>query len=226
MEKETTERGNPPTGSSGSELVPLLEQDVTWKYITSMADAGAIPSRYKGEPMQILTVMKTGRELGVQPHEAINEIYMVNGRPSISGKLLAALIWRAGHMIICDPQPDVATVSSYRLMKDGRYLRMPDVTFSLADAETADLIAKDNWAGYPKAMMAWRAITMAARLHFPDVISSFGYVPEELGMDRVEEIEGEGLLVTELDAEVVEVIEAAVPEPEAIEMAEVVEDYG
>ena len=179
------------------------DMPVTWKMINTMAGTASIPVRYHGKPGDILTTMKMGQELGVSPLEALNEIYIVNGKPSASGKLLAAMIWRAGHIIICDPSPTGATVRSWRKIND-KYFEMPEVTFTKKDAERANLMDKDTYQQYPAAMMGWRAITLAARLHFPDVVSAIGYTPEEAGMDDPEMMEGEKNIVEILDAEVVE----------------------
>lgn len=188
--------------TTGSELA-VGDMPVTWKMINTMSQTASIPVRYHGKPGDILTTMKMGQELGVSPLEALNEIYIVNGKPSASGKLLAAMIWRAGHVLICDPSATGATVRSWRNI-NGTYHEMPQVSFTKKDAERAGLMDKDTYKQYPAAMMGWRAVTLAARLHFPDVVSAIGYTPEEVGMDDPEMMEGEKNLTEILDAEVIE----------------------
>jgi hypothetical protein len=182
--------------------LPVEDMPITWKMIETMAAGTSIPVRYHGKPGDVLTVMKMGQELGISPLEALNEIYIVNGKPASSGKLLAALIWRAGHIIICNPSAVGASVRTWRKI-NGQYHEMPVVTFTLEDAERAHLMDKDTYKQYPHAMMAWRAITLAARLHFPDVVSSIGYVPEEVGLEDLDMIEATKNVVEILGAEVI-----------------------
>ena len=180
----------------------IEDMPITWKMIETMSNTLSVPARYHGKPGDILTTMKMGLELGISPLEALNEIYIVNGKPSSSGKLLAALIWRAGHIIICTPSPKGASVRTWRKI-NGEYHEMPVVTFDVKDAERAGLMEKDTYKQYPSAMMSWRAITLAARLHFPDVVSSIGYTQEEQGLENIELIEANKNVVEILDAEVV-----------------------
>lgn len=182
--------------------MPIGDVPINYNMITTMATTASIPKRYIGKPNDIMTTMLMGREMGIAPLEALNEIYIVNGKPSASGKLLAAMIWRAGHIIICNPSVDGAVVRSWRKIGT-TYMQMPDVAFTREDAERAHLMEKDTYKEYPAAMMSWRALTLAARLHFPDVVSAIGYTPDEVGLEDPDLIAAEAELVEILDAEVI-----------------------
>ena len=190
--------------------IPIEDVPINYNMIVTMSTTASIPKRYHGKPNDIMTTMLMGQELGLAPLEALNEIYIVNGKPSASGKLLAAMIWRAGHILVCDPSPDGAIVRSWRNI-NGTYMQMPDVSFTKTDAKRAGLLDKDTYQQYPAAMMSWRAITLAARLHFPDVVSAIGYTPSEVGLEDIDVIKGEAELVETLNAEVI------VDAPQAIE---------
>jgi hypothetical protein len=56
-------------------------------------------------------------------------------------------------------------------------------TFTIEDAERANLTKNDVWRQYPKAMLFSRAMSAGARLVMPDVIAGV-YTPEEIA-DRV-----------------------------------------
>lgn len=183
--------------------IAVADMPITWTMVKGFATTASIPTRYHNKPYDILTTMKMGQELGVPPLEALNEIYIVNGKPSASGKLLAAMIWRAGHIIIADPSAKGATVKSWRKI-NGKYHEMPEVSFTVVDAKRAGLMDKDTYQQYPQSMMAWRAITLAARLHFPDIISSIGYVPEEHGLEDTVMMEAEANVTEILQGEVVD----------------------
>jgi len=199
--EQISEQGQQAT--EGKMALAVQDMPITWQMIRTMAASNSLPVRYKDSPGDVITVMKMGQELGISPLEALNEIYVVNGKPSASGKLLAALIWRAGHVIMCDPSPEGATVRSFRKI-EGRFVEMPEVSFTVEDAKRAGLMSKDTYKQYPQSMMAWRAITLAARVHFPDVVSSIGYTPEEAGLEDLDLMEATNNVVEVLDAEIVD----------------------
>jgi hypothetical protein len=199
--------------SSSKLAIPVKEMPVTWPLIVTLSQTESIPERYRDKPGDILATMMLAKEFGIGEFEALLEIYMVNGKPSLSGKLLAALIWRAGHQLICTTGEKKATVKSVRRLHDGTMMDMPDVSFSLEEAKQANLAdaGKDNWDEYPKAMLAWRAITLAARVNFPDVVSAISYSFDELGGSDLVMAEAEKNVIEILDAEYVEEIEDATP---------------
>ena len=132
---------------------------------------------------------------------------------------MLALVWRAGHQIRVTIDETESTVHCYRRI-DGELDHVGDASFSVEDADRAGLMDKGTYQSYPKTMLSWRAVSLACRLYFPDVILGVGYTPEEVGLDdvKVDEIpdyviDGDGNLETEnatilledvLEAEVVD----------------------
>lgn len=124
-----------------------------------------------------LTIMLQGRELGLQPMAAIRNIYVIEGKPSLSADLMSALVIQQGHppIKVVESTPEKCTVIAQR--RGGEPYTH---TFTIKEADKAGLLNKSNWKSYPASMLRARAIGGAARIVFPDVLAGV-YTPDELG---------------------------------------------
>jgi hypothetical protein len=135
-----------------------------------------VPKALRGRPDAALAVMVYDHELGLQAMTSLREVFIIDGTPSCSAKLMRALILRAGHRLEWrELSPGTATLYGQRRDSQGD----ATVTWTIDDAKTAGIAGKDVWKRYPRAMLAARATSELARLIFPDV--TIGYTPEELG---------------------------------------------
>jgi hypothetical protein len=147
-----------------------------WNLAKGVQDTELVPKALRRRPDAILAVMVYGHELGLQPMTSLREVFIIDGTPSCSAKLMRALILRAGHRLVWRTL-SADTVVLYGQRRDGR--GEGEVTWSMKDARDAGVSTKDVWKRYPRAMLAARATSELARLIFPDV--TIGYTPEELG---------------------------------------------
>ena len=65
------------------------------QYGEKLIASGLLPSAYK-KPEQVLVAVEKGRSLGINPIEALFGIDVIVGRPTLSAKLVGALVKRAG----------------------------------------------------------------------------------------------------------------------------------
>jgi len=144
----------------------------------------------------MLAVSMWGRELGVGFFTSIYELYLVNGQASMQGKLMLGLVWRAGHKITVSIEETKSIIHCWR-REDGVLEHMGDIEFTVEDANRAGLMEKGTYQQYPKSMLTWRAVSLAARIYYPDVILGIGYIPEELNIDAPVEPVPEGIVVTD-----------------------------
>lgn len=150
-----------------------------------------IPARV--QPGKVLLLAETGAMLGIHPMAALQGIFIIEGKPSLSANLLGALVRRAGHKL------RVTTTGTWA---DGSFIARavlirsddPDFEFVVEwnrmRAKQAGLDGKGNWSKYPEAMAKARAITEVIREGAPDVTLVAAYTPEELGA-KVEGAEGD-----------------------------------
>lgn len=155
---------------------PAYERmDVMYRLAQRTTNTEMIPKALRGRPDAALAVMVYGHEIGLAPMTALREVFIIDGTPSCSAKLMRALIFRAGHVLRFE---DVSTerVVVYGERNDGQ--GSARVTWTLDDAKRAGLLTKDVWKKYPSDMLVARATSRIARLIFAD--ATIGYTPEEL----------------------------------------------
>lgn len=129
------------------------------------------PAGYKGKQEDTLIAMMMGNEIGLNPLQAIQNIAVINGRPSIYGDALMALVQNhpafGGVNESFDELTMTATCTVWR--KGGEKHTQ---TFSQADATEAKLWGKQGpWSQYKKRMLAMRARGFALRNQFADALA-------------------------------------------------------
>lgn len=171
--------------------MPLSEAPITAKTLMMLQGTPTVPARYQNSPtgwQDMLAAVLVGRAIGVSEMESIHSLYLVNGQVAMTGKLMSALIHRAGHQLRIEVKPKEVTATGFR--RDYVTHELTEVgswTFGEVDAKRAGLDKKDTYKSYPHTMWMWRAVSNLCRVFFPDVISGMGaYVPEEIGVEGAE----------------------------------------
>lgn len=168
----------PYEASNGAALALPTAWESQMHLCETLARSGLIPAALRGKPSDILIIMMTGHELGLGPMLALRSIYVVDGKPTLSADLAAALILRStacGEFRCVESTEQKAAVVARRRDQS----EPTRIEYSLADAKLAGLVGKQNWTRHPKAMLRARAILAAGRLVFPDLLAGV-YDPDEL----------------------------------------------
>ena len=147
-------------------------------YARALAESGLLPDSYRGRPANILWAVEYGEMLGLSTMAAITGVHVIKGKPTASAGLISALVRRAGHKLRVRGDAQSATCQIIR-SDDPKYTF--EVTFTLDDAKTAELLDKDNWKHFGPSMLKARAITQCARDACEEALFGLHYTPEELG---------------------------------------------
>lgn len=150
------------------------EADLFAKKIASTA---LCPSNYQGKPDDILVAMMMGAELGLAPMQALQNIAVINGKPSIYGDAMVALVRASGQ---CEYIKEwIDNDVAYCEVKRKGEQNPVTATFSKAQAEKAKLWGKTGpWTSYPERMLQMRARGFALRDVFADILKGFITVEE------------------------------------------------
>ncbi len=166
-----------------ADIDPFEPQD--WKGLLALADMVSktdfAPKDFRAKPEACAIAMLYGKQLGVPALQALQNVCVINGRPSAYGDLFWAVILSQPDLEDVEEQEgdNQATVT---LKRRGRKPRT--VTFTQQDAVTAGLWKKAGpWTQYPKAMLLWRARTICGKAVFPDRLKGItsSYEAEDSG---------------------------------------------
>lgn len=118
-------------------------------------------------------------ELGISPMLGLSAIHIVEGRPTLSAAMLAALMKRSGYSwkIVAHTEDECRL----EIRSGGESLG--ECGFTLGEAKAAGLLGRPNWSKHRRDMLFARAISRAARWFAPEVALGV-YTPEELGGDE------------------------------------------
>ena len=156
-------------------IIPKLQD-----FATSIQQAQLLPSHLRGKPADLLLIAMTGAEIGLSPMQAIRAIHVIEGKPTLSADLMAALVMsRADVCAYLRPVELTATVATYETLRKGWSAPLRQ-SFTIDDATRAGLAGKDNWRKYPGPMLKARCLSGIVRAAYPDLMMGI-YDPDELG---------------------------------------------
>ena len=154
------------------------------KFSEMLSKSNMVPRAYQGKPEDILVCVQWGYEIGLAPMQALQNIAVINGKPSVYGDAAMALVLASP---VCEgieeSIEDEGTPNPVAVCIARRKGRNPvRSTFSVEDAKRAGLWGKQGpWTAYPKRMLAMRARGFAIRDCFADVLK--GLITAEEAQD-------------------------------------------
>jgi hypothetical protein len=144
-----------------------------------IAKSGMVPKSYDGNAGAVLVAIAMGAEIGLTPMASIQNVAVINGRPSLWGDaVLAVCTSHRECEDIIETYDDATKTAICTVRRRGRH---PVVRqFSETDAKLAGLWGKAGpWTQYPKRMLQMRARGFALRDAFPDALRGIRMAEEE-----------------------------------------------
>ena len=69
------------------------------QYAETLAESSLLPKQFQKQPANVLMAIEYGNSLELSPIQAIQEITVINGKPTASANLIGALVRKAGHRL-------------------------------------------------------------------------------------------------------------------------------
>lgn len=158
------------TGGAVTRSTPLapttFAEAVT--FAEMLAKSTMVPADFRGKPENILLALQFGAELGLGPLQSVQSVTVINGRPSIYGDAMLAIVRGSP---LCEDvierfEGDTA-ICEARRRNQAPVVR----SFGIDDAKQAGLWGKQGpWTQYPRRMLQHRARGFALRDAFPDLL--------------------------------------------------------
>jgi len=187
--KKEKEMGSEIVKTGQFSLAPTNYQEAE-RLAVMLSKSDFVPRDYQGKPGNIMAALQMGAELGLPPLQALQNIAIIGGRPSVFGDAALAIVTTSPSFEAIE-ETDDGTTATCTIKRKGR----PAITrrFSMDDAKRAGLLNKQGpWTTYPARMRQMRARSFAMRDLFPDVLK--GMITREEAQDiEVEVIRSEPL---------------------------------
>lgn len=174
-----------------------------WKQMEVMsrtfAESRALPAHWDN-PAKIMVGLQVGKEMGMQPMESLNSLYVVNGSVNIWGKATVRRLREHGYVIKYDETADSCTATVKKLNGLGMVIEEYKETMTFKDAELSGY-TKDN---YGKVKVGWRegqnrklklrygALSALIKSYIPEVMGSAGDI-QEVAQDFENVIDGDAM---------------------------------
>lgn len=159
---------------------------LAWQAAQALSKSSLIPANFQGKPENVLIAVEQANRLGISPFMVMQNLYVIQGRPSWSSKFLIAMINGSGKFDeelhfdeACDSKGEPYSCLAWT-MKGGRRVEGVRVDMKMAQAE--GWLAKNGskWKTLPALMLRYRAASFFANLNCPELT---------LGMYTKEEVE-------------------------------------
>lgn len=170
--------------ANGFEMKPRT-LDEAMKYCDLMAASDLVPNGYKGKPGNIMVAIQMGQELGMTPMRALRSIAVINGRASMWGDDMLAMVLASPVCEYVREGESTDKVGVCRVKRKGDAEEHASL-FTLEDAKRAGLLGKQGpWQTATSRMLKLRARGFALRDKFADVLA--GLVTAEEAYDLTAE---------------------------------------
>lgn len=180
------------SASFGQRGIEIRSYDELVRLAQTIADSGLAPKGLD-KPQSIFVAIQMGMEVGLSPMASVQNVAVVNGRPTLWGDAVLAACRGTGELEVFEEwfesdgvasprnptKYDDNTCAVCRVKRRGG--QVIEQAFSVSDAKRAGLWGKAGpWTQYPFRMLRSRARSFALRDGFGDALRGFRVAEEEM----------------------------------------------
>lgn len=149
-----------------------------------LSESTLVPMQFQKNPANCLIALEQSNRLNISPMAVMQNLYIVQGKPSFSSSFIIGLINASGKYDMelqfdeeeKDGKPYACTCWTE---KDGRKVTGIKITMDMAEKEGWSKKNGSKWVTIPQVMLRYRAASFFARMNCPEL--SIGlYSKEEL----------------------------------------------
>ena len=149
-----------------------------------LSQSTLVPQQFQNNPANCLIALEQSNRLNISPMAVMQNLYIVQGKPSFSSSFIIGLINASGKYDMelqfeeeeKDGKPYACTCWTE---KDGRKVTGIKITMDMADKEGWTKKNGSKWLTIPQVMLRYRSASFFARMNCPEL--SIGlYTKEEL----------------------------------------------
>lgn len=178
--------GNPLSTSAGTIQLAewAAELGAAHQLGTALCKTAFVPKDFMGKPEAAAAAILAGKSLGLDPMNALSNIFVVHGRPALYARTMTALAMAQGHEVIrTEASPERVTVSARRKGQQ----QWQEFVWTIGRAKTAGYTSNSKYQSDPIAMLTAKAQAEACRTIAPDVLAGMPYSAEEMELEDLGE---------------------------------------
>lgn len=135
------------------------------------------PQHFRGKPHDAAAAILYGSQVGLDPLTALQNLYVIGGKPALYARTMQAIVQAAGHAVWTEESTDDSvTVAGQRAGSEA----VERVTWTIERAQTAGYTSNANYKKDPQAMLYARATGDVCRRIAPDALLGMAYTVEEM----------------------------------------------
>lgn len=180
-----------------SELTVFSDADAFKKIFDigkMFASSSLVPQAYQGKPMDCTIAVDMANRMGVSPMMVMQNLYVVQGKPSWSGQACMSMIRASSEF------KDVRPIYTGKQGTDsrgcyiqaerretGEIVRGTEITINMAKEEGWYGKAGSKWKTMPEQMLAYRAASFFSRIYIPNALMGLHIEGEAEDITKVRE---------------------------------------
>ncbi|MBM4708687.1 hypothetical protein GS447_07985, partial [Rhodococcus hoagii] len=196
------------TPDSSTAVAQLMQHaeamNVAYELADKMCRTALVPAIYRSKPDDATAAILYGAELGLNPIQSLQQIFVVHGMPAIYARTMVALMKSKGHKVwTVESSDESVTVAAQReneshveestwtierAVQAGYVPTVDERTGKLATNANGKLIGNEKYLKDPQAMLYAKAASEVCRKIAPDVLLGIAYTREELELEYPEPI--------------------------------------
>ena len=144
----------------------------------ALSQSDLVPQAYRNNLPNTLLAIEVANRIGASPFLVMQNLYIVQGKPSWSSSFLIATVNACGRFTPIrfetdggdDPKAKTYRVRAFAKEREsGEVCHGPWVTWAMVEAEGWNKKSGSKWLSIPGLMFMYRAATFFARLYAPEV---------------------------------------------------------
>lgn len=162
----------------------LLQNTKSLAMINRLADRYAnsdmVPATYKGKPDNCFVALELASRMDVSPILVMQNLYIVQGKPSWAGQACKALIDGCGKFTnseyVMTGNAQDGSLGCYLQAVNkltGKLVKGTEITLKMANAEGWTSKNGSKWKTMPEQMLKYRAAAFFARTECPEALMGF-----------------------------------------------------
>lgn len=162
--------------------------DLAQRQAMAMCSSSLVPQQYRGRENlgNVLIAMQLANRIGADPMAVMQNLHVIQGRPSLSSSFLIATVNACGrfHPLRFEVEGDDPSAKTYRVRAYATDRESKErcegtwITWKMVEAEGWSKKAGSKWLTMPEQMFRYRAAAFWARVYAPEVSQGIHTVEE------------------------------------------------